>query len=167
VWSKQGTPNMAETSSSDNNNNNNIPIEIVSDEEMAFIEAAYASISSSVLSRSLSSSTPSSSPRLLHQNNVFSINSITLLSKRNLSSSCDASGAASADDIEDTLQFINSQKKPNISDSFLRRFRKKRALSVTDLTSTVPFFFISYFIEKYEIELNGIYKITFFICWID
>jgi exonuclease V len=140
---------MAETSSSDNNNNNNIPIEIVSDEEMAFIEAAYASISSSVLSRSLSSSTPSSSPRLLHQNNVFSINSITLLSKRNLSSSCDASGAAA--DIEDTLQFSNSQKKPNISDSFLRRFRKKRALSVTDLTSTVPFFFISYLIEKYEI----------------
>ncbi|KAK2433983.1 exonuclease V, chloroplastic [Trifolium repens] len=123
---------MAETSSSDNNN---IPIEIVSDEEMAFIEAAYASISSSVLSRSLSSSTltPSSSPRLLHQNNVFSINSITLLSKRKLSS-CDASGAAA--DIEDTLQFINSQKKPNISDSFLRRFRNKRALSVTDLTST-------------------------------
>jgi exonuclease V len=162
VWSKQGTPNMAETSSSDNNN---IPIEIVSDEEMAFIEAAYASISSSVLSRSLSSSTltPSSSPRLLHQNNVFSINSITLLSKRNLSS-CDASGAAA--DIEDTLQFINSKKKPNISDSFLRRFRNKRALSVTDLTSTVPFFFhpffSSYSIEKYEIELNGIYKITFF-----
>jgi exonuclease V len=155
---------MAETSSSDNNN---IPIEIVSDEEMAFIEAAYASISSSVLSRSLSSSTltPSSSPRLLHQNNVFSINSITLLSKRNLSSSCAASGAAA--DIEDTLQFINSKKKPNISDSFLRRFRNKRALSVTDLTSTVPFFFISYLIEKYEIELNGIYKITFFICWID
>jgi exonuclease V len=166
VWSKQGTPNMAETSSSDNNNNNNIPIEIVSDEEMAFIEAAYASISSSsaILSRSLSSSTPSSSPRLLHQNNLLSINSITLLSKRNLSSStsCDASA-----DIEDTLQFSNSQKKPNISDSFLRRFRNKRALSVTDLTSTVPFFFISYLIEKYEIELNGIYKITFFICWID
>jgi exonuclease V len=144
---------MAETSSSDNNNNNNIPIEIVSDEEMAFIEAAYASISSSVLSRSLSSScsTPSSSPRLLHHNNLLSINSITLLSKRNLSSSsCDASAASGAD-IEDTLQFINSQKKPNISDSFLRRFRKKRALSVTDLTSTVPFFFhsfISYLIEK-------------------
>ncbi|KAK2380359.1 exonuclease V, chloroplastic [Trifolium repens] len=127
---------MAETSSSDNNNN--IPIEIVSDEEMAFIEAAYASISSSVLSRSLSSScsTPSSSPRLLHHNNLLSINSITLLSKRNLSSSsCDASAASGAD-IEDSLQFINSQKKPNISDSFLRRFRKKRALSVTDLTST-------------------------------
>lgn len=115
---------MAETSSS---NNNNIPIEIVSDEEMAFIEAAYASVSSSSSSSILSRC--SSSPTRLLQNNAFSnIKSITLVSKPRLSSSC-------AGDIEDTV-VNSSQKKPNISDSFLRRFRKKRALSVTDLTST-------------------------------
>ncbi|KAL5056038.1 hypothetical protein RYX36_036720 [Vicia faba] len=124
-----------ETSSSNNNNKkNNIPIEIVSDEEMAFIEAAYASVtSSSIFARSLSSccssSTPSSSPRL--HNSSLSINSITLLSKRKISSSCGGGG-----DIEDTLRCVDSRKKPAVSDSFLRRFRKKRALSVTDLTST-------------------------------
>ncbi|KAI5391091.1 hypothetical protein KIW84_076089 [Lathyrus oleraceus] len=126
-----------ETSSSNNNDNkNNIPIEFVTDEEMAFIEAAYASVtssSSSIFARSLSScctsSTPSSSPRL--HNNSLSINSITLLSKRKLSSPSSCAG-----DIEDTLRFVNSRNKPSISDSFLRRFRKKRALSVTDLTST-------------------------------
>lgn len=129
-----------ETSSSNTNNNNNnknnIPIEIVSDEEMALIEAAYASVtsSSSIFARSLSScctsSTPSSSPRL--HNTSLSINSITLLSKRKISSSSRGGG-----DIEDTLRHVNSRKKPVVSDSFLRRFRKKRALSVTDLTSTV------------------------------
>ena len=132
---------MAETSSS-NNNNNNIPIEIVSDEEMAFIEAAYASVSSS--SSSILSRCSSSPTRLLHSNNAISINSITLVSKPRLSSS--SSSCAGAGDIEDTV--VNySQKKPNISDSFLRRFRKKRALSVTDLTSTVHFIlFLIFFI---------------------
>jgi len=133
---------MAETSSSNNNNNNNIPIEIVSDEEMAFIEAAYASVSSS--SSSILSRCSSSPTRLLHSNNAISINSITLVSKPRLSSS--SSSCAGAGDIEDTV--VNySQKKPNISDSFLRRFRKKRALSVTDLTSTVHFIlFLIFFI---------------------
>lgn len=121
---------MAETSSS-NNVNNNIPIEIVSEEEMAFIEAAYASVSSSS-SSILSRCSSSSSPTRLLQNNAISINSISLVSKRRLSSSSCAGGAG---DIEDAV-VNSSQKKPNISDSFLRRFRKKRALSVTDLTST-------------------------------
>jgi len=142
---------MAETSSS-NNNNNNIPIEIVSDEEMAFIEAAYASVSSSssILSR-CSSSSPT---RLLQNNAISNIKSITLVSKPRLSSSSTCAGAG---DIEDTV-VNSSQKKPNISDSFLRRFRKKRALSVTDLTSTVHIILFTL------VEWN---KITFFICWKD
>lgn len=123
---------MAETSSS--NNVNNIPIEIVSEEEMAFIEAAYASVSSSSSSSILSRCSSSSSPTRLLHNNAISINSITLVSKRRLSSS--SSSSSCAGDIEDTVVNSSSQKKPNISDSFLRRFRKKRALSVTDLTST-------------------------------
>lgn len=120
---------MAETSSF---NNNNIPIEIVSEEEMAFIEAAYASVSSSSSSSILSRCSSSSSPTRLLHNNAISINSITLVSKPRLSSS----SSSCAGDIEDTVVNSSSQKKPNISDSFLRRFRKKRALSVTDLTST-------------------------------
>lgn len=128
------------------NNNNNIPIEIVTDEEMAFIEAAYASVSPSLFIRSSSSSTPSSSPHRLLHTNAISINSITLLSKRRLSSS--------SSDIEDTLNFVNATKKPSLTDSLLRRFRRKRALSVTDLTSTVSSFFFFYFIANFQINYN-------------
>lgn len=115
--------NMAETetetSSSENHNHNHIPIEIISDEEMALIEAAFAFASTRSLSalRSSSSSSSSSPPHF---------HAITVVSKRKLST---------GSDIEDLLP--TRKKKSNLSsDSFLRRFRNKRGLSVTDLTST-------------------------------
>ncbi|KAE9620543.1 putative exonuclease V [Lupinus albus] len=95
---------------------------------MALMEAAFslASSSSYSLRSSLSvilSSSPFSSSLLVHKN-ALSIKSIIVLSKRNLSNG----SGSHYPDIEDS--------PPNVHDSFLRRFRTKRGLSVTDLTST-------------------------------
>ncbi|RYR23223.1 hypothetical protein Ahy_B03g068480 isoform B [Arachis hypogaea] len=137
---------MAETSSEEelsvvNDNNhkstNNIPIEIVSDEEMALIEAAFALASSSSarslsLSASIRSSSSSPSPPspLLHTN-ALSIKSITLLAKRRLSTeTSNGNGNVNHPDIEDLLP-----KKTRLHDSFLHRYRRSRGLSVTDLTA--------------------------------
>ncbi|KOM50724.1 hypothetical protein LR48_Vigan08g155100 [Vigna angularis] len=113
---------MAETSSSSEDQNpNHIPIEIISDDEMAFIEAALAFASTrtcSAIRSSSCSSSPSKSP--LHNNAL----SITVVSKRSLSS---------GSDIEDLPP---RKRNPTLSDSFLRRFRNRRGLSVTDITST-------------------------------
>ena len=94
-----------------------IPIEIVSDKEMAILEAALAMASAG-------SSLSSSSHSLFHRN-VRSVHSITALSKR---------GFPASPDMED---FGATRKKTHFPDSFLLRFRKKKSLSVTDFTSTV------------------------------
>ncbi|XP_057248117.1 exonuclease V, chloroplastic isoform X2 [Beta vulgaris subsp. vulgaris] len=92
--------------------NNKIPVEIISDEEMAFIEAAF-----SLAARRSSSST-------------FSLLS-SCKSLREFSSSVVCC------DVEDLGQIKSPQKKKTkVSHSLLSRFRKKRGLSVTDLTST-------------------------------
>ncbi|KAL1361651.1 hypothetical protein HN51_009992 [Arachis hypogaea] len=138
---------MAETSSEEelsvvNDNNhkstNNIPIEIVSDEEMALIEAAFALASSSSarslsLSASIRSSSSPSPPSPLLHTNALSIKSITLLAKRRLStetSNGNGNGNVNHPDIEDLLP-----KKTRLHDSFLHRYRRSRGLSVTDLTA--------------------------------
>ncbi|QHO42324.1 uncharacterized protein DS421_5g153170 [Arachis hypogaea] len=122
---------MAETSSEEelsvvNDNNhkstNNIPIEIVSDEEMALIEAAFALASSSSarslsLSASIRSSSSPSPPSPLLHTNALSIKSITLLAKRRLStetSNGNGNGNVNHPDIEDLLP-----KKTRLHDSFL------------------------------------------------
>ena len=117
---------MAETSSDLNDNIPEIPIEIVSDEEMAFIEAALAS------ARSFSAVPVIHSPsRCSHFDiNTKSIQSITILSKRRLSKCTET-------DIEDSGNLVITQKKCRVNESFLHRFRRKRGLSVTDVTSTV------------------------------
>ncbi|KAF7823441.1 Exonuclease V, chloroplastic [Senna tora] len=116
---------MAETSSdlplNDNDNLPHIPIEIVSDEEMALIEAALAS------ARSLTS-LPSSSPQF-RPNPKSPLKSILLLSKRTLS-------RCTQSDIEDPPNLIATQKRSRVAESYLRRFRKNRGLAVTDITST-------------------------------
>ncbi|KAJ1424312.1 Exonuclease V [Sesbania bispinosa] len=121
---------MAQTSS---DHNHNIPIEIVSDEEMALIEAAFASASASTRSSlsAICSSTPPSPSSPYFHTNALSIKSITVLSKRRLSSG--GTGTSTHPDIEDSP---THKKKTTIPDSFLRRFRRNRGLSVTDLTST-------------------------------
>lgn len=101
-----------------------IPIEIVSEEEMALLEAAIVSARASFSAiPAIRSSTLSS------HSNVRSIQSITALSKRRLS-------GCSEPDIEDSGGLKSAQKKTRGADSFLHRFRKK-GLYVTDITATV------------------------------
>lgn len=97
-----------------------IPVEIVSDDEMALLDAALALASSRV---SLSSS---SSP--IVQKNVRSVRSMSILAKRRLS-------GFSAPDIEDSSYSV--AKKNRAPPSLFHRFRKKKGLSVTDITATV------------------------------
>ncbi|CAN8244377.1 unnamed protein product [Cochlearia groenlandica] len=85
-----------------------IEIEIVSEEEMALLDAALAA------TRSIRSASPSrfiGKPKRLRSINVFS--------KRKLSA-CSSSSSSSSE----------------IEDSYLLRFRRNQALGVTDLTST-------------------------------
>ncbi|CAO2814434.1 unnamed protein product [Amaranthus hypochondriacus] len=100
-----------------------IPVEIVSDEEMAFIESAF-SLAAAALRR------PSSS----FLRSTTSLESICFASNRGFSNSV-------ISDVEDLGQFKSPQMKKikisdSDSDSFLSKFRKKRGLSVTDLTAT-------------------------------
>ncbi|KAL3850760.1 hypothetical protein ACJIZ3_012642 [Penstemon smallii] len=102
---------------------NKIPTEIISEEEMALIEAAFAA-------------TRPALPSIQFHQNARSIRSITLLAKRGLSS-CTQSGLP---DIEDSGRVSGSnspdKKKNRVAESFLQRFRRRRGLSVTDITGT-------------------------------
>ncbi|XVF19498.1 hypothetical protein REPUB_Repub11eG0115700 [Reevesia pubescens] len=107
-----------------------IPIEFVSEEEMARIEAAYAATRSSLSSSSSSISSSICSPSRF-QSKTRSIQSITLFSKRSLNGSSEL-------DIEDSGNLKNTQKRSRVTQAqpFLHRFRRKRGLSVTDITAT-------------------------------
>lgn len=101
-----------------------IPIEIVSEEEMALIDAALAAPRCCSPSSSLSLSFASQLQR-----NARFIHSISFLSKRSFS-------ARTESDIEDLGHLGMTQKRNIIAKSLLDRFRKNRALSVTDVTDT-------------------------------
>lgn len=105
----------------------NIPVEIVSDEEMALIEAALAAaVTTSRSSSSVIHSTSCSSHNLF---NTRSIHSITLLSKRGIDSS--------QPDIEDLGKIPITQKKIKVNESLLQRFKRNKPLAVTDITRMV------------------------------
>ncbi|KAJ7980962.1 Exonuclease V chloroplastic [Quillaja saponaria] len=104
-----------------------IPIEIVSDEEMALIEAALTAARS--ISFPVAPTIPSQSSFSQFHRNARSIQSITLLAKRRFS-------GCTGSDIEDLANLGTTQKKSRGIDSFLHRFRKKRGLAVTDITGT-------------------------------
>lgn len=118
-----------------------IPIEIVSEEEMAFIEAALASarpsLSSALATVASSSSSPCSGSQSFLSLTQFastrSVQAISLFSKRRLSSCTEPT---SVGDIEDSGDFSNTQKKVRVTETLLHRFRRKRGLSVTDVTAT-------------------------------
>ncbi|KAJ8551845.1 hypothetical protein K7X08_028288 [Anisodus acutangulus] len=116
------SPSHEEEQTSQNNKlPDNIPLEIISDEEMALIEAAFATATRSLISSPL---------RAHFQNNV---RSITLLSKRSFSG-CGLQNDPLVADVEDSGRF---QKRNRVVDSsLLHRFRRKRGLSVTDITAT-------------------------------
>ncbi|KAJ9188892.1 hypothetical protein P3X46_000247 [Hevea brasiliensis] len=104
----------------------NIQIEIVTEEEMAFIEAALAATRSCLSSSSIPAIfSPSRSS--LFQNNTRSFLSITSLSKIGVP------GDRSESDIED-LRI--TQKNNRVAESLFHRFRKRTGLYVTDITST-------------------------------
>ncbi|KAL5711287.1 hypothetical protein ACHQM5_021760 [Ranunculus cassubicifolius] len=119
------------TQSSSSTPIHSIPIEIVSEEEMGIIELALAAAKSSLssspirISRSFNSTPPS--PTVQSQVSFRSIESIT---KRRLTT---AARTAICSDIED---LGNTQKRIRKIDSFLHRFRIKRALSVTDIVAS-------------------------------
>ncbi|XAR60472.1 hypothetical protein NMG60_11033871 [Bertholletia excelsa] len=103
-------------------NGSPIPIDIVSEEEMALIESALASaVPSSSSSFLFSSLSPT-----WFQRNARSIRSITVLSKRPFSTETGPLG-----DIED---FGGTQKRNRLTESFLHRFRRNTGLFVTDIT---------------------------------
>jgi hypothetical protein len=91
---------------------------LVRDEEIAFIEAVYASVSSSSSSILSCCSSSCSPTRRLH-NNAISINSITLVSKQRFSSSSSCAGAG---DIEDTVWGQKPRENP-LSNSQLRKLK--------------------------------------------
>ncbi|XP_073143540.1 exonuclease V, chloroplastic [Henckelia pumila] len=98
------------------------PVEIITDEEMSLIEAAL-------------SSAAAAPPSILFDRNYRSITSITRLAKRRLSG-CTELGNS---DIEDSGRVVGSnspKSKSRVLESFLHRFRRRRGLSVTDITST-------------------------------
>ncbi|KAG2673766.1 hypothetical protein I3760_13G105800 [Carya illinoinensis] len=100
-------------------------MEFVSEEEMDLIDTAIAATSPSLTSSvALAASSPS-----LFQKKSNSIQSITSLARRRLSF-----GAES--DIEDSFSLARNQKKRRVAESFLRRFRSKTGLFVSDITGT-------------------------------
>ncbi|XP_040991029.1 exonuclease V, chloroplastic-like [Juglans microcarpa x Juglans regia] len=100
-------------------------MELVREEERDLIDAAIAATPHSLTS----SVAPAASSPSLFQRKAKSIQSITSLSKRRLSF-----GAES--DIEDSCSLGRNQKKSREAESFLRRFRSKTGLFVSDITAT-------------------------------
>ncbi|XP_065628282.1 exonuclease V, chloroplastic isoform X2 [Quercus suber] len=100
-----------------------IEIEIVSEEEMALLEAALAFASVPANASAICS------PLRGFHGKARSIQSITVVSKRTFSGHTEP-------DIEDSGNFATTQKKNKNNESFLHRFRKNKGLSVTDITST-------------------------------
>ncbi|XP_077232997.1 exonuclease V, chloroplastic-like [Tasmannia lanceolata] len=107
-------------SKSSNEETHFIPIEIVSEEEMGFIEAALSSVT-----RSSISSFPL-------QKGVKTLESTILLRSQRTLASCSIGRRSS--DIEDSGG--SHGKKLQVTESLLNRFRNKRGLSVTDVTTS-------------------------------
>ncbi|XP_027086622.1 exonuclease V, chloroplastic isoform X1 [Coffea arabica] len=111
-----------------------IPIEIIPDEEMALIEAAFASATRTISSLTRFQRNITAPPN----DNIRSIKSITLLSKKRISR-CSRTGSDSVADIEDSGGddgLTQKKKKQNrVHGSLLHKFRRKRGLSVTDITA--------------------------------
>ncbi|KAJ9542799.1 hypothetical protein OSB04_029305 [Centaurea solstitialis] len=124
------SPNPTETTSSLSSSIPafEIPPEIISDEEMELIESAFAMAFAAKTTSFISSSTS-----LLQFHPNPNPNAVSLLSKRNYSTSCGVG------DIEDGIGIGTGirKKRVNNNESFLYRFRRKTGLFVTDITSTV------------------------------
>ncbi|XP_058769472.1 exonuclease V, chloroplastic-like [Vicia villosa] len=109
-----------------------IPIEIISDDEMAFIDAAFTSAACSSVTTAAAVPalhSPASAPRVCR--NSTSTQSVTADSKK-------GPFTCSEPDIEDIGSFVSTsrKKKSREDDTLLHQFRSKRGLFVTDITKT-------------------------------
>ncbi|CAN4119043.1 unnamed protein product [Withania somnifera] len=109
-----------------------------SEEEMALIEAAFATAATRSLVSSPSRASSSSSSSANLRDNVRSIKSITLLSKRSFSSCSSPQRDEVVVDVEDSgrLMSCSQMKRNRVVDSLLNRYRRRRGLAVTDITAT-------------------------------
>ncbi|GAU24311.1 hypothetical protein TSUD_49010 [Trifolium subterraneum] len=108
-----------------------VPIEIVSDDEMASIDVAFATAACSRVTPVAAPAiySPASTPRIRRIGT--SIESVPVRAKRGLFTCSDP-------DIEDIGSFVRAsrKKKSREDDTLLHRFRSKRGLFVTDITKT-------------------------------
>ncbi|KAM7280879.1 hypothetical protein ACFE04_008013 [Oxalis oulophora] len=142
------------TTTTTNNNNNSqantilnpeIPIEIISEEEMALIDAAL------LAARTLTTTTttiPSSMLSLSSPTrNAISVQSIVMLSKRGLSGCTSSSSQSDVEELgnlrmsqhnnnNNNNNNNNKKKKSRLADSLVNRFRRKSGLFVTDITAS-------------------------------
>lgn len=125
--------NTLSTSEEQVNNYIPVPVEIVSEEEMAFIEAALAStrslLSSSTSFSSSSSSSAPSPDRLALVSALPSILSPLRRPTGSIHSAARSGPLPTAPDIEDSA----GSARPK---SLLHQFRSRRGLTVTDITAT-------------------------------
>ena len=103
---------------------NQISVEIVSEEEMALLEAAL-SLAAATRPSSLS---PSSSR--------FSV-LCSQLGRNSKRAVTNLAGPSSVCDVEDSGRLVSPNKKCKVPETFLNRFRRKKGLYVTDITATV------------------------------
>ncbi|KAG1371596.1 exonuclease V, chloroplastic [Cocos nucifera] len=137
--------NNTDTASEGQVNTIPVPVEIVSEEEMAFIEAALAStrpLLSSTSSFSSSSSSLSSSPaRLALVSALPSVLSPLRRPTGSLHSAACSHPLPAPPDIEGSA----GSARPK---SLLHQFRSRRGLTVTDITATV--------VEKVEVPIKSV-----------
>lgn len=130
-----------EEAAESNPNHNHIPLEIVSEDEMALIEAALSAAAAAAAVR-----IPSSSSSLLSVSRSLK-RTITSPLKRTLA--CCSNAGTPSEEIEDLGDNSHMKEKKKKSGegltSLYLKFRNRRGLSVTDITRSVscpspPFF---------------------------
>jgi hypothetical protein len=124
------------TTTATNSGDLGIQMELVSEEEMASIEAALAAATPSSLSFSATPATRSPSQFQSKGKSIQPITSPPSKAKRKLSFCAES-------DIEDLGSLRSAQKRSRVVEtSFFHRFRSKTGLYVSDVTSTVWNFFL-------------------------
>jgi hypothetical protein len=124
------------TTTATNSGDLGIQMELVSEEEMASIEAALAAATPSPLSSSATPATRSPSQFQSKGKSIQPITSPPSKAKRKLSFCAES-------DIEDLGSLRSAQKRSRVVEtSFFHQFRSKTGLYVSDVTSTVWNFFL-------------------------
>jgi len=137
---------------------NQIPVEIVSEEEMALLEAAL-SLAAAACPSSLSVSSSSRFSLLCSQ--------LGRNSKRALSNLARPSSVGDVDD-SGRLVLVSPKKKCKVPETFLSRFRRRKGLYVTDVTATVftALWFLGFLVSWWFVFLYcSFFFLSFFEWW--